>query len=121
MYVVNAENKMEFEVRGARKVRVKYLLHAGIGAKRIQLRLFNIDIGGCTPLERHEHEHEVYMLEGKAVLRGEDGEVEVGRGDAIFIPSNELHQFRNTGIEAVRFLCTKETQETPEPLRDLGK
>ena len=102
-------------------IRVGNRLYLRLVEENLQLRLFTIDTGGCTPLERHAHEHEVYMLEGKAVLRGEDGEVEVGRGDAIFIPSNELHQFRNTGREAVRFLCTKETQEIPEPLRDLGK
>lgn len=111
MYVTNfgkvTEHKMDRE--GAYKAKVKYLLHKGVGAERLQLRLFIIDIEGYTPLEKHAHEHEVFMLRGKALVLGGSQEVEVNTGDAIFIPSNEVHQFKNIGDEPVEFLCTKET------------
>ncbi|MFQ5711975.1 MAG: cupin domain-containing protein [Candidatus Geothermarchaeales archaeon] len=118
MRVVNVEDAREFDIEEANKVKVKYLLHSGIGARRLQLRLFTIDVGGYTPLERHAHEHEIFMLEGRALIRGEDEEVEVDRGDAVFISSNELHQIRNIGSEPVRLLCTKETHEIPEVLKE---
>ncbi len=113
MYVTSVEKVREYEVdlEGACKVRVKYLLHKGVGAKRLQLRLFTLDVGGYTPLEKHAHEHEVFMLKGKALVRGGEQEVEVKAGNVIFIPSYEEHQFKNIGDEPVEFLCTKETHE----------
>lgn len=96
---------------------VRYLLHAGVGARRLQLRLFTVEPGGYTPLERHEHEHEVYVLGGRLHVRGGDREVMVGPGDVLFIASMEPHQFSNPGEEPAEFLCTKETGEVPEILK----
>jgi len=111
MYVTSADKVREYKLKreGAKGVKVKYLLHKGVGANRIQLRLFTIEVGGYTPREKHAHEHEVYMLKGKALVKGGDKEVLVTQGNVIFIPSNEEHQFKNVGNEEVEFLCTKET------------
>lgn len=111
MYVTSVDKVREYSLKkeGARGVKVKHLLHKGVGAKRIQLRLFTIEVGGCTPLEKHAHEHEVYMLKGKALVKGGSKEELVTQGSVIFIPSNEEHQFKNVGNEKVEFLCTKET------------
>ena len=111
MYVTNVGKVMEHKMdkEGAHKVKVKYLLPEGIGARRLQLRLFIIDVEGYTPLEKHAHEHEVFMLRGKALVRGGGRVVEVSPGDVIFISSYEVHQFKNIGDEPVEFLCTKET------------
>ncbi|MFQ6075193.1 MAG: cupin domain-containing protein [Candidatus Bathyarchaeia archaeon] len=111
MYVTNVGRVREHELRGrgASKVKVKYLLHKGVGAERLQLRLFTIDVGGFTPLERHAHEHEVFMLRGRASVRGGNETVVVEPGDVIFIASYEEHRFKNIGDEPVEFLCTKET------------
>jgi quercetin dioxygenase-like cupin family protein len=120
MYVINVkdvrEHQLDETIEGANKVRVKYLLHAGVGARRLQYRLFTIDVGGYTPLEKHAHEHEVFMLKGKALFKGGDKEVIVDPEDVIFIPSYEVHQVKNVGDEPVQFLCTKETHELPKVL-----
>lgn len=68
----------------AKGVKVKYLLHKDVGAKRLQLRLFTIDVGGYTPLERHAHEHEVFILSGKALVKGVNQEARVKEGHVIF-------------------------------------
>jgi len=111
MFVTHVDKAREYKIRkkGAKGVRVKYLLHKGVGAKRLQFRLFVIDVGGYTPLEKHEHEHEVYLLRGKAQVHGGEHETIVQPGNVLFIPSNEEHQFKNIGNEPVEFLCTKET------------
>ena len=113
MYTTSVDKveEIEMNVKGAHGVRVKYLLHEGVGAKRLQLRLFSIDVGGYTSLEKHHHEHEVLILQGKALVRGGDTETIVKEGDVIFISSWEEHQFRNMGKEKLKFLCTKETVE----------
>ncbi len=111
MYITSVDQVREynFKKEGARGVKVKYLLHKGVGAKRIQLRLFTIEVGGYTPLEKHAHQHEVYILKGKALVKGGSKEVPVTHGSVIFISSNEEHQFKNVGNEEVELLCTKET------------
>ncbi len=113
MYVtsINRVRDCEFNVKGACGVKIKYLLHEGVGAERLQLRLFSIDVGGYTSLEKHKHEHEVLILRGEALVRGGDNEVIVRRGDVVFISSWGEHQFKNTGKEKLQFLCTKETVE----------
>ncbi|MDH5419033.1 MAG: cupin domain-containing protein [Candidatus Bathyarchaeota archaeon] len=122
MYVANVEKVREYKIteEGAYKVKVKYLLHKGVGAKRLQLRLFTIDVGGHTPLEKHAHEHEVFVLRGRVLVRGGDKEVVLGPRNVIFIPSYEEHQLKNIGNEPVEFLCTKETGEIPEVLKKGG-
>lgn len=112
MYVTSADKVEECEMKaeGAHGVRVKYLLHEGVGAKRVQLRLFTINAEGYTPVERHIHEHEVFILDGKGLVRGGNTEVIVKKGDIVFIPSWEKHQFTNIGEEKLQFLCTKETK-----------
>jgi len=113
LYVTNVKDVKEVKLKreGAKGVSVKYLLHKGVGAKRLELRLFTIEVGGYTPLERHEHEHEIFILRGKVLVRGGDTEAIVKAGDVIFVPSNETHQFRNIGEEKAEFLCTKQTFE----------
>lgn len=122
MYVTKVEKVREYEViqEGAYKVKVRYLLHAGMGAERLQLRLFTIDVGGHTSLERHAHEHEVFVLRGKVLVQGGDKEVVASPRDVIFIPSYEMHQFKNVGDEPVELLCPKETGEIPEVLKKGG-
>jgi quercetin dioxygenase-like cupin family protein len=114
MFVTDTQNVKEYVVRkqGARGVTVKYLLHKGVGAEKLQLRLFKIAVGGLTPLEKHDHEQEVYILKGTVSVRGGKKEAAVTAGNVIFIQSNEEHQFKNVGNELVEFLCTK---ETPQP------
>lgn len=113
MYVTSVDRVREREmyVKDACGVKVKYLLHEKVGAKRLHLRLFIIDVGGYTPLEEHKHEYEVFILQGKGLVRGGDVEVIVKEGDVIFILSWEEHQFKNVGKEKLQFLCTKETVE----------
>lgn len=113
MYITSVDKveEIQMNVKGANGVKVKYLVHAGVGAKRLQLRLFLIDVGGYTPLEKHKHEHEVLILQGRSFVRGGDVEVIAKKGDVIFIPSWEEHQFRNVGEEELQFLCTKKTVE----------
>jgi len=119
LYVTSVGQVEEFALErdGVKGVRVKYLLHAGVGAKNLQLRLFTIDVGGYTPIEKHEHEHEIFVLKGKGIIRGGDVEVEVKPGDVVFIPSNEDHQIRNIGDCEFQFLCTKQTSELPKELK----
>jgi len=75
------------------------------GAPHFRIRYFRVEPGGHTSLDRHPHDHGVIILHGQAsVLLGEE-EVVVGRYDVVYVPGNEVHQFRAVGSEPLGFLC----------------
>ncbi|MDI6847301.1 MAG: cupin domain-containing protein [Candidatus Bathyarchaeia archaeon] len=98
---VEAKNAEE----GASKLKVRWLITKDIGAENFAMRLFEMEPGGYSPLHSHLWEHEVFILEGEGIVVGEGEERKFRAGDVIFIPSNEQHQFKNTGMTTVKFLC----------------
>lgn len=75
------------------------------GAAHYTLRYFEIEPGGKSSLDRHEHDHGVVILAGCGrLLLGEETH-EIGFGDAIYIGPNEVHRFENTGDAPLGFLC----------------
>ena len=75
------------------------------GAPTFAMRVYDLPPGASTPYHAHDWEHEAFVLDGEAVLVTEDGEIAVGAQDAVLIPANEMHCFRNTGEARLRFLC----------------
>jgi quercetin dioxygenase-like cupin family protein len=70
-----------------------------------ELRYFEMEPGGHSTLERHEHVHAVTIFRGSGTcLVG--GEVrEVTAPDLVFIPPMTWHQFRASNGEPFGFLC----------------
>jgi quercetin dioxygenase-like cupin family protein len=89
----------------AEGARMRMLIGPDDGAPNFAMRMFTVDPGGHTPLHRHNFEHEVYVLEGEGVLQAAEREHRFRAGDVIYVAPNELHQFRNTGGQPLRFLC----------------
>jgi S-methyl-1-thioxylulose 5-phosphate methylthiotransferase len=81
------------------------LVGTGEGARQVELRYFEIPAGGASALERHPHEHAVLILHGSgSVLLGETIQP-VGPGDAVFVESDEQHQFRAAPGGPLGFAC----------------
>ncbi len=76
-----------------------------MGANNFAMRIFEVESTGFTPLHKHPWEHEVFILEGEGQLF--DGNVvsSLKSGDVAFIPSNEIHQFKNVGEKVLKFIC----------------
>jgi quercetin dioxygenase-like cupin family protein len=70
-----------------------------------ELRYFEMDAGGYSTLERHEHAHAVMILRGQGQCLLGDHVVAVKPFDLVSIPSWTWHQFRATEGEALGFLC----------------
>jgi quercetin dioxygenase-like cupin family protein len=86
-------------------VTVRWAIAEEDGARNFYMRIFDIAPGGFSPLHRHAWEHEIYFLTGEGEVVREDGSVTVGPGTAVFVPGEELHQFRNRGEQLLRFIC----------------
>lgn len=113
IFVVNAASVQVEGLgkKGAEKVKVRYLVDERQGSERFALRLYTVEKGGHTPLDQHEYEHQVYVLSGQGLLKQskENGQAHrtLHAGDAVFIPSNGVHQFINERDEPFEFLCVK--------------
>jgi quercetin dioxygenase-like cupin family protein len=95
----------EYIAETAKGASINWLIGPREGAPHFAIRYIEVEPGGQTSLDDHEHEHGVMILRGKGeVLMGQE-EVEVGFGDILFVPGNERHQFRNAGDEPFGFLC----------------
>jgi len=69
------------------------------------LRTFELSEDGHSPKHIHDWPHINYVLEGNGVLFLNGKENEITKGSIAYVPSNELHQFRNTGKEPLKFIC----------------
>ncbi|MHC4536058.1 MAG: cupin domain-containing protein [Planctomycetota bacterium] len=95
----------QYDQGGAVKATKRVLIGTREGAKNFEVRYFEVEPGERTSLDRHQHEHGVYILRGCARLLMDKHVVEVESGDVVYIPPNEVHQFESIGEEPLGFLC----------------
>ena len=70
-----------------------------------ELRYFEMQPGGHSTLERHEHVHAVMIFRGRGTCLVGDEVREVVAPDLVFIPPMTWHQFRASKGEPFGFLC----------------
>ena len=83
---------------------MREVITANDGAPNFAMRVIEVKPGGATPAHSHDWEHEVLILSGRAVVKGEKGEKEIAKDSVIFIPPNEHHSFETIGDEPLRFV-----------------
>ena len=70
-----------------------------------EMRYFEVDAGGYSTLERHQHVHGVMILRGHGQCLVGDEVRAVAPFDLVTIPSWTWHQFRAMATEPLGFLC----------------
>jgi len=75
-----------------------------------ELRYFEMDAGGFSTLERHQHAHAVMILRGSGDCLVGDEVRPIRQFDLVSIPGWQWHQFRATRGEALGFLCMVNVQ-----------
>ena len=83
------------------------------GAPTFVMRIFELDPGCSTPYHTHDWEHEIFVLAGKAAVKGRDGETPLSEGTAVFVAPNEEHCFINTGDSVLRVMCLIPVEARP--------
>ena len=81
------------------------VINADDGAPHFCMRVFEVQPGSSTPAHSHGWEHEVFVLSGQGVAKGEQGETPIAKDSVVFIPPDEHHYFENNGSEVLRFIC----------------
>jgi quercetin dioxygenase-like cupin family protein len=90
---------------GIQGVTMKLLVGKQDHAPTFAMRHFLVEPGGFTPMHQHPWEHEVLILSGEGEVESDTEVTSIASGDGLYIPSNELHQFRNTSTTPLEFLC----------------
>lgn len=98
----------EKEMKG---VSIRWLIGGAEGARNFALRYFEIEPGGWSSLDQHDHDHGVVILRGQGNVLLGGAETQVCLGDVLYIPPRELHQLRNDGEEPLGFLCVIPARE----------
>jgi quercetin dioxygenase-like cupin family protein len=70
-----------------------------------QLRYFEIEPGGHSTLERHEHVHGVVVLNGRGRCLVGDLVHDLATHDLVTVPALTWHQFRAAEDTPLGFLC----------------
>jgi quercetin dioxygenase-like cupin family protein len=74
------------------------------GAPNFAMRVIEVKPGGSSPSHSHPWEHEVFILSGQGVVKGEQGESQIKTESVIYIAPDEKHCFVNNGNEPLRFV-----------------
>lgn len=97
--------RLKVDVQGSREAWVRPLISWEHGAPNFAMRMFEVEPGGNTPLHSHNWEHEMFILEGDALIVCGEKEFKVGSGYAVFIPPGVEHTVVNIGPGTLRLLC----------------
>lgn len=71
----------------------------------VELRYFEVGVGGYSTLERHRHTHIVMIYRGKGHCLLGDKVLLVEAGDVLTVPSMMWHQFKADMKDCLGFLC----------------
>ena len=102
---LNSIAQQTVTMTGAQNVQMQLLCGPDDGCPNFAMRKFTVAPGGCTPKHQHDYEHEVLILSGEGTVFGNGTEHPIKTGDVLFVPANELHQFRNTTATPLQFIC----------------
>ena len=91
------------EVEGSFKLKIRWLNTEN--SSNFAVRHCEIEPDGYSPYHQHPWEHEIYVLEGNGSAIGDKESKSIRAGDSISIPSEEVHQIKNTGNKPLKILC----------------
>ncbi len=96
------------------------LIGEGEGEERpgFMTRYFEVEPGGYTSLERHEHPHVVVIVRGRGEVILDRRLETVEPLDCVYIAPECLHQFHTVGDEPLGFLCIVDRQRDRPRLAD---
>jgi ribulose-bisphosphate carboxylase large chain len=92
-------------------------------SQNFHLRYFEIQPGGYSTLEKHQHEHVVVPIRGRGEVQFGCFIYEVGMGDVVYVAPSDPHQFRNSesNTEPFGFLCIVNAErDEPQPVDGPG-
>lgn len=85
--------------------RMRKLVGPQEGWEDYVMRIVEIEPNGTSFKHAHPWPHINYYIAGGGVLTVEGEDHQVKEGDYSYVPANEMHQWKNSGDETLRFIC----------------
>lgn len=74
-------------------------------AENFAMRYYEVEVGGFSHAEQHDHDHGILLLRGKARLQVNEDYFDLEPYDVAYVSPNDFHQLVNTGDEPMGFIC----------------
>lgn len=98
-------------------VTIRWMVGRKDGAPNFAMRIIEVEPGKQTPFHSHDYEHEVFIVNGRGVIRDGNGEERsIQPGSVAYIAPNEEHGFYNLGEDVMRFICVVPHVQGLEPV-----
>jgi mannose-6-phosphate isomerase-like protein (cupin superfamily) len=96
---------LSYKEGGPYKDVTRQILFEGAESLPVQWRYFEVQPGGHSTLERHEHIHWVLILRGRGACLVGDEISDIAEHDLVEIAPLQWHQFRAAEDAPLGFLC----------------
>jgi mannose-6-phosphate isomerase-like protein (cupin superfamily) len=96
---------LSYKEGGPYKDVTRQILFEGAESLPVQWRYFEVQPGGHSTLERHEHIHWVLILRGRGACLVDEKITDIAEHDLVEIQPMEWHQFRAAEDAPLGFLC----------------
>ena len=84
---------------------VKELKTQEADEKDINIKLFEMQPGGYSPLHSHPAKHRLIVTGGEGTVFDGEKTAAIKAGDIAYIAPNEPHQLQATGDKPLKFTC----------------
>jgi quercetin dioxygenase-like cupin family protein len=106
MIIKNLKDVPFADLSGYEGVKKQIVIGPEDGSNEIVLRYFSLGLNGKSPRHSHDFPHLVKIEAGSGMVEDEAGRKrQLKKGDYVFVNSNEVHNFTNTGTEQFDFVC----------------
>jgi quercetin dioxygenase-like cupin family protein len=110
---------LAYKEGGPYKGVTRQVLFDGDASLPVQWRYFEVEPGGHSTLERHEHLHYVLILRGRGRCLVGNTVTDIGEHDIVEVPRLAWHQFCAEEDTPLGFVClvsaTRDRPQLPEP------
>ncbi|QWC00320.1 cupin domain-containing protein [Mycoplasmatota bacterium] len=106
--VVNNINNLKakkIEHESAQNAYMKVLVSEKEGWDDYVMRVVEVEEGGFTPKHKHPWPHINYVIEGQGSIMMNGKDYPVQSGSYAYVPSNTMHQYKNTSDKIFKFIC----------------
>lgn len=97
--------RMRIYSQGASGASETWLIGKAEKAKNFAIRYYELEPGGYSREETHPYDHGVFFIRGSGQIKLGLSDQPVAQGDIVYIAPDEVHQIKNTGDDALGWIC----------------
>lgn len=84
---------------------VKELTTQETGDRYLNIKLFEMNPNGHSPLHTHPEQHRLFITEGTGAIYDGEKTIPIQAGNIVYIMPNEPHQLKTVGKKPLKFIA----------------